>query len=49
MRSSIRRRARPVSRNNGKSVRELGLTYRPLEETVVDFFHQLIDAGAFER
>lgn len=33
--------------DNGKGRRELGLTYRPLEETVVEFFQQLIDAGAF--
>ena len=39
----------PWKADNTKGKRELGLTYRPLEETVVDFFHQLIDAGAFER
>ena len=32
-----------------KSVRELGLTYRPLEETLVDFFQQMVDAGTFEN
>lgn len=45
-----------VSRNVGlpwhadtsKGRRELGLSYRPLEETVVDFFQQMIDAGVFK-
>ena len=32
----------------GSRVRELGLSYRPLEETVIDFFQQLVDSGAFE-
>jgi len=39
----------PWKGDNSKGVRELGLTYRPLEETVVDFFQQLIDAGTFEK
>ena len=46
---------RYVSRNvglswrgdNSKGVRELGLSYRPLEESIVDFFQQLVDAGTF--
>jgi nucleoside-diphosphate-sugar epimerase len=38
---------RPWRADNSKGVRELGLTYRPLEVTVVDFFQQMIDAGAF--
>ncbi len=33
--------------DNGKGVRELGLTYRPLETTVIDFFLQMADQGAF--
>lgn len=31
--------------DNGKSVRELGVSYRPLEESMVDFFQQMIDSG----
>jgi len=38
----------PWKADNSKGVRELGLTYRPLEETVVDFFQQMVDQGVFE-
>ncbi len=46
-----------VSRNVGypfvadhtKSIRKLGMTYRPLEESMVDFFQQLVDSGAVPR
>jgi len=31
--------------NNEKSIRELGMSYRPLEETVNEMFQQLIDHG----
>ena len=34
--------------NRGLTASELGLSYRPLEETVIDFFQQLVDSGAFE-
>lgn len=37
----------PWKADNSKGVRELGLRYRPLEETVVDFFQQMVDSGAF--
>ncbi len=37
----------PWRGDNSKGVRELGLNYRPLEETVVDFFQQMVDSGAF--
>lgn len=37
----------PWRGDNSKGVRELGLTYRPLEETVVDMFQQMADSGAF--
>lgn len=36
---------RPWRADNSKSVRELGVTYRPLEESMVDFFQQMIDSG----
>ena len=39
----------PWRADNGKGIRELGLSYRPLEETVVDFFQQMVDTGAFGR
>lgn len=35
--------------DNGKSVRELGMTYRPLEETAVEMFQQMIDSGALTK
>lgn len=38
----------PWRGDNRKSVRELGLSYRPLEETVCEFFQQMVDAGVFE-
>lgn len=38
----------PWKGDNSKGVRELGLSYRPLEETVVDFFQQMVDSGAFK-
>ena len=37
----------PWKADNGKSKRELGVTYRPLEESLNDMFQQLIDNGAF--
>jgi len=38
----------PFRADNGKGIRELGLSYRPVEETVVDFFQQMVDSGVFE-
>ena len=35
--------------DNSKAKRELGLEYRPLEETMVDGFQGLIDAGVFKK
>ena len=29
--------------------RALGVTYRPLKESMTDFFQQMIDSGAFEK
>jgi nucleoside-diphosphate-sugar epimerase len=37
----------PWKADTSKGRRELGLTYRPLEETVVDFFQQMVDNHAF--
>jgi len=39
----------PWKADNSKGVRELDLSYRPLDETVVEFFQQLVDAGVFEK
>lgn len=39
----------PWKANNSKSVNELGMKYRPLEESVLEFFSQLIEAGEIER
>lgn len=36
---------RPWVANNSKSQRELGVTYRPLAETMNDFVQQLVDEG----
>lgn len=35
----------PLLVDNAKSVRELGMSYRPFEETVTEMFQQMIDAG----
>lgn len=35
----------PWRADNTKSIRELGMTYRPIEESMTDFFQQMIDAG----
>ena len=35
----------PWKADNSKGVRELGLTYRPMKESVNDFFQQMIDSG----
>ena len=35
--------------DNSKSIRELGMNYRPLQESMVDFFQQIIDSGQFEK
>jgi nucleoside-diphosphate-sugar epimerase len=35
--------------DNSKSVRELGTTYRPLEDSIQQHFQQLIDAGAVKK
>lgn len=37
----------PMRADNSKSVRELGLDYRPFEESLKHFFQQIVDAGLF--
>jgi nucleoside-diphosphate-sugar epimerase len=39
----------PWSGDNSKSKRDLGMTYRPLQETVEDMFQYMIDHGYFVR
>lgn len=39
----------PWKADNSKSIRELGVTYRPLKETINEFFDQLVDAGVIEK
>jgi dihydroflavonol-4-reductase len=39
----------PFRADNSKGRRELGLDYRPLQQTVLEFFQQMIDHGVFEK
>ena len=39
----------PWRADNSKGVRELGLSYRPLAESMNDFFQQMIDSGYLAR
>lgn len=39
----------PWRADNGKSVRELGMTYRSLEETMNDAFAQLVETGQLDK
>ena len=39
----------PWRGDNSKSIRELGMAYRPLEDSLNDMFQQMIDNGAFEQ
>ena len=39
----------PWTGDNSKGVRELGLTYRPLQESMVDHFQQLVDHGLVRK
>ena len=35
----------PWKFSNVKGIKELGITYRPIEESIIDFFQQMIDNG----
>jgi dihydroflavonol-4-reductase len=35
--------------DNSKSIRELRMNYRPVEESITDFFQQMIDSGVFTK
>ena len=39
----------PWKGDNSKSVRDLGMQYRPLKESMNDFFQQIIDSGLVSR
>ncbi len=39
----------PWKADNSKSVRELGMTYRPMKVSLEEMFQQMIDAGHFKR
>lgn len=39
----------PVKFNNTKSKEQLGVTYRPLKTTLVEFFSQLVDEGIIKK
>lgn len=39
----------PWKANNQKSIDELGVSYRPLAESINEMFQQLIDSGAFAK
>lgn len=39
----------PFKANNSKGINELGLTYRPLSETLTEFFNQLVEAGEIKK
>lgn len=40
---------RPWKGDNGKSIRELNTEYRPLKESMNDFFEQMVDSGQLRR
>jgi len=39
----------PWKANNSKSINELGMQYRPLKETITEFFEQLVEAGEIKK
>jgi nucleoside-diphosphate-sugar epimerase len=39
----------PLAFDNGRSRGELGLTYRPVEQTVTEHFQQMLDDGLVRR
>lgn len=38
----------PFRADNGKSIRELGMEYRPMEGSMIEFFQQMIDSGTLK-
>ena len=39
----------PWQADNSKSKKELGVKYRPMKETINDFFGQMVENGTFEK
>jgi dihydroflavonol-4-reductase len=39
----------PLKLDNSKAIKELGMKYRPANETIIDFFQQMIDNGVFKK
>jgi hypothetical protein len=39
----------PINFDNSKSVKQLGIEYYPLSETMQDMFQQLVDAGVVQK
>ncbi len=39
----------PWKGDNSKSIRELGMQYRPLKESMIEFFQQMIDSGLVKK
>jgi nucleoside-diphosphate-sugar epimerase len=39
----------PLKLDNSKAIKELGMKYRPANETIIDFFQQMIDNGVFGK
>ena len=38
----------PWKADNGKGVRELGMKYRPMNESMIEFFQQMVDSGTLQ-
>ncbi len=39
----------PFKVDNSKGIKALGISYRPLEESIIDFFQQIIDDGVLKK
>ncbi|MBL4863112.1 MAG: diaminohydroxyphosphoribosylaminopyrimidine deaminase, partial [Crocinitomicaceae bacterium] len=39
----------PFNANNAKGIKDLGMNYRPLENTITEFFAQLVEAGEIKK
>lgn len=39
----------PINFDNSKSIRDLGIVYRPLSETMQDMFQQLVEEGVVQE
>jgi nucleoside-diphosphate-sugar epimerase len=39
----------PLTLDNSKSIKELGMKYRPVNDSIIDFFQQMIDSGKIKK